>query len=146
MKQILMNREQIKGVIPHREPMLLIDEVLEMEVGQSIKTAFYLDPQLDFFRGHFPGEPVMPGVLTVESMAQTADVLLLSFEKYAGKIPLFIGIDQVKFKKKIEPGDRIEIEAKIVKENEPKAVVTCEAIVYNKGEISTTGLVTLAMR
>ena len=73
-----MNKEQIKTVIPHREPMLLIDEVLEMVEGERIKTTLYLDPELDFFRGHFPGEPVMPGVLTVESMAQTADVLLLS--------------------------------------------------------------------
>lgn len=146
METKLMNKDQIKEVIPHREPMLLIDEVLEMTEGESIKTTFYLDPQLDFFRGHFPGEPVMPGVLTVESMAQTADVLLLSMPQYAGKVPLFIGIDQVKFKRKIEPGDKIEIEAKIAKVNEPKAVVTCEAVVYNRGEISTTGLVTLAMR
>lgn len=144
--EVLMNRDQIKEVIPHREPMLLIDEVLQMEEGKRIRTAFYLNPELDFFRGHFPGEPVMPGVLTVESMAQTADVLLLSMPQYAGKVPLFIGIDQVKFKKKIEPGDRIEIEATVAKVNEPKAVVTCEAIVYNKGEVSTTGLVTLAMR
>ncbi len=141
-----MDKEQIKKVIPHREPMLLIDQVLEMEEGKTIKTGFYLDPELDFFRGHFPGEPVMPGVLTVESMAQTADVLLLSMPQYAGKIPLFIGIDQVKFKRKIEPEDTIEIEAKITNINEAKAVVTCEAIVRNKGEISTTGLVTLAMR
>lgn len=146
MENILMNKNQIKDVIPHREPMLLIDEVVEMTEGETIKTTFYLDPKLDFFRGHFPGEPVMPGVLTVESMAQTADVLLLSMPQYAGKVPLFIGIDQVKFKRKIEPGDTIRIEAKISKVNEPKAVVTCEATVYNKGEISTTGLVTLAMR
>lgn len=141
-----MNKDQIKEIIPHREPMLLIDEVLDMKAGESIKTAFYLDPKLDFFKGHFPGEPVMPGVLTVESMAQTADVLLLSMDQYAGKVPLFIGIDQVKFKRKIEPGDHIEIQARIVTINEPKAVVTCEATVYNKGQISTTGLVTLAMR
>lgn len=141
-----MKKDKIKEIIPHREPMLLIDEVLEMTEGQEIKTTLYLDPELDFFRGHFPGEPVMPGVLTVESMAQTADVLLLSMPQYAGKVPLFIGIDQVKFKRKIEPGDTIEIKARIVKVNEPKAVVTCEAVVYNHGEVSTTGLVTLAMR
>lgn len=146
MKKITMNKEEIKEVIPHREPMLLIDEVLEMTEGESIRTGFYLDPELDFFRGHFPGEPIMPGVLTVESMAQTADVLLLSMLQYAGKVPLFIGIDQVKFKHKIEPGDKIEIEAQITKVNEAKEVVTCEAIVYNKGDIATTGLVTLAMR
>lgn len=141
-----MNKEQIKTVIPHREPMLLIDEVLEMKEGEYIQTSFYLEPELDFFRGHFPGEPVMPGVLTVESMAQTADVLLLSMPAYRGKVPLFIGIDKVSFKKKINPGDTITIEASIEKENKEKAVVTCSAVVYNHGEVSTTGLVTLAMR
>lgn len=141
-----MNREQIKKVIPHREPMLLIDEVLELKEGESIRTSLYLDPEFDFFRGHFPGEPVMPGVLTVESMAQTADVLLLSMPEYSGKVPLFIGIDQVSFKRKIMPKDKITIEASIVKENKKKAVVTCSAVVYNNGEVSTAGLVTLAMR
>lgn len=146
MADVFMDKDQIKKVIPHREPMLMIDEVLEMEEGKRIRTSFFLDPALDFFRGHFPGEPVMPGVLTVESMAQTADVLLLSMKRYAGKVPLFIGIDQVKFKRKIEPGDKIEIEAKIAMEKVEKAVVTCEAVVYKNGEITTTGLVTLAMR
>ena len=146
MTEVLMNREQIKKVIPHREPMLMIDNVLEMTNDENITTNFYLDPELGFFEGHFPGEPVMPGVLAVESMAQTADVLLLSMEQYAGKIPLFIGIDQVKFRNKIEPGDTIEIKASISKVNEPKAVVTCDAAIYNNGEVATTGLVTLAMR
>ncbi|MEA4922118.1 MAG: 3-hydroxyacyl-ACP dehydratase FabZ [Eubacteriaceae bacterium] len=146
MKEVLMNKDQIKEVIPHREPMLMIDEVLEMEPGERIKAAAFLDPGLAYFEGHFPGAPVMPGVLTVEAMAQTADVLLLSAERYAGRIPYFIGIDEVKFKKKIEPGDEIVIEAKVAKENKEKAVVTCEATVYNGGEVSTTGLVTLAMR
>lgn len=146
MKEVLMNKDQIKKVIPHREPMLMIDEVLEMEPGERIKAAAFLDPGLAYFEGHFPGAPVMPGVLTVEAMAQTADVLLLSADRYAGKIPYFIGIDGVKFKKKIEPGDEIIIEARVAKENKEKAVVTCEATVYNEGEVSTTGLVTLAMR
>lgn len=146
MEQIRMNKEAIKEVIPHREPMLMIDEILEMKPGEFIKSAAYMDPERNYFKGHFPGAPVMPGVLTVEAMAQTADVLLLSSEKYAGTIPYFIGIDQVKFKRKIEPGDRIIIEAKVAKVNEAKAVVTCEAVVYNNGEVSTTGLVTLAMR
>lgn len=146
MSKIVMNKEQIKEIIPHREPMLMIDNVIEMKNGESIITNFYLDPKLDFFKGHFPQAPVMPGVLAVESMAQTADVLLLSMKQYAGKIPLFIGIDEVKFKNKIEPGDMIEIKARILKVNEPKAVVTCDAVIYDNGEVATTGLVTLAMR
>ena len=146
MSDLLLKKDDIKKVIPHREPILMIDSVLEMDAGKRIRTSFYLDPAYDFFRGHFPEEPVMPGVLTVESMAQTADVLLLSMPEYAGKIPLFIGIDQVRFKQKIEHGDTIEIEAEIQTVNEAKAVVTCKATVYNKKTISTTGLVTLAMR
>ena len=142
----VLNKEEIKKVIPHRDPILMIDEVLEMEEGKRIRTSFYLDPELNFLKGHFPDEPMMPGVLTVESMAQTADVLLLSMPKYAGKIPLFIGIDRVRFRQKIEPGDTIEIEAVVEEEIEEKAIVTCYAAVYNKGVVSTTGLVTLAMR
>lgn len=146
MSNIYLDTDGIKNVIPHREPMLMIDKVLEMEEGKRIRASLYLNPEFDYFRGHFPGEPVMPGVLTVESMAQTADVLLLSMPKYAGKIPLFIGIDEVKFMRKICPEDTIEIEAEIYKENEPKAVVTCKATVYNGDVVTTTGLVTLAMR
>jgi len=146
MKKIAMDKDQIKKVIPHREPMLMIDEILEIEEEKHIKASLYLDPELDYFRGHFPDSPVMPGVLTVEAMAQASDVLLLSCERYAGTIPYFIGIDEVKFKKKIEPGDTIIIEAEISKENREKAVVTCDAVVYNNGEVSTTGKVTLAMR
>lgn len=146
MNAVILSKEEIKKIIPHREPMLLVDEVLEMVPGERIKTKLYVDPAFDFFRGHFPGSPVMPGVLTVEAMAQTADILLLSFEKYGGMTPFFIGIDEVKFKKKIEPGDEIVIEAVISGQNEAKAVVSCDAAVYNKGEIATTGKVTLAMR
>ena len=146
MGNLVMDKEGIQKVIPHRAPILMIDSVLEMEEGERIRTSFYLDPEMNFLKGHFPGEPVMPGVLTVESMAQTADVLLLSMPQYAGKIPLFIGIDRVRFRRKIEPGDTIEIEAEVESVNEAKAVVTCNATVYNKDAIAATGLVTLAMR
>ena len=143
---VRLNKEQIKEIIPHREPMLFVDEVTQMKPGESIMTKLYVSPDLEVFKGHFPGNPVLPGVLTVEAMAQTADILLLSFEKYAGTIPYFIGIDEVKFKKKIEPGDTITMEAKISKENNEKAIVTCDAVTYNNGEVAALGKVTLAMR
>ena len=146
MKEIVMNKEQIKKVIPHRAPMLMIDEIVEIVPEKSITASLYLHPAFDYFTGHFPKSPVMPGVLTVESMAQAADVLLLSCERYAGTIPYFIGIDDVKFKRKIEPGDTITIVAEIYKENLEKAIVTCDCVVYNKDEVATTGKVTLAMR
>ena len=96
-----LNKEDIKKIIPHRDPMLLVDEVVEMEEETSIITKFYVNPEREIFKGHFPGDPVLPGVYTVEIMAQTADILILSCERYAGKTPLFLGVDKVKFLSKI---------------------------------------------
>lgn len=141
-----MDQEAIKKVIPHRDPMLLVTTVEDLEPGDSIKTTFFVDPSRDIFRGHFPDEPVLPGVYSVECMAQTADVLLLSTQRYAGKIPLFLGINNVRFLKKILPGDTIEIQAKLTAERQEKAIATCSAEVYNHGELAVTGDVTLAMR
>lgn len=146
MNQNQMNLEEIKKIIPHREPMLLIDEVEEMIPGSRIKAKFYVDPGREIFRGHFPGAPVLPGVYTVECMAQASDILLLSQERYKGTIPYFIGIDKVRFMKKIEPGDTIEILSEVLTEKPEKAITTCRAVVFNKGEIAATGDVTLAMR
>lgn len=142
----ILDKDGIKKIIPHRDPILLIDEVSEMKIGEDIKTKYYVSGEMEIFKGHFPGDPVLPGVYTVECMAQTADVLILSMERYAGKTPLFIGIDKVKFKKKIEPGDTIEVYAKIIKENVEKAIVVCEATAFNKGEEAAVGEVALAMR
>ena len=141
-----LNKEEIKKVIPHRDPMLLVDEVVEMEAETSIVTKFYVNPEREIFVGHFPGDPVLPGVYTVEIMAQTADILILSTERYAGKVPLFIGIDKVKFVSKIKPGDTLEIHAKFAYEKAEKGIVTCSAEVYNAGALACTGNVTLAMR
>lgn len=143
---IKMNREEVMKVIPHRDPMLLVDEVTEMIPEESIVTKFYVDPEREIFKGHFPGAPVLPGVYTTECMAQTADILLLCMDRYKGTTPLFLGIDKIKFKNKIQPGDTIEIHAKISTERKDKAIATCSAEVYNNGELAATGDVTLAMR
>lgn len=117
-----LSKEEIKAIIPHRDPMLLVDTVEEMEAGDHLVTTFFVDPTREIFKGHFPGEPVLPGVYSVECMAQTADILLLSAERYAGKIPLFLGINNVRFLKKILPGDTIEIHAKMASERVEKAI------------------------
>ena len=137
-----MDQEAIKKVIPHRDPMLLVTTVEDLTPGEAITATFYVDPAREIFKGHFPEEPVLPGVYSVECMAQTADILLLSMERYAGKIPLFLGINGVRFLKKILPGDTVEIRAK----RPEKAIATCSAEVYNHGELAVTGNVTLAMR
>lgn len=141
-----MDQEAIKKVSPHRDPMLLVTTVEELTPGEAITATFYVDPSREIFKGHFPGEPVLPGVYSVECMAQTADILLLSTERYAGKIPLFLGINNVRFQRKILPGDTIEIHAKLASERAEKAIATCSAEIYNHGELAATGDVTLAMR
>lgn len=133
-------------VIPHRAPMLLVSTVEELIPGESIAATFHVDGEREIFKGHFPGKPVLPGVYSVESMAQTADILLLSTDRYAGKIPLFLGIDNVRFLRKILPGDTVEIRAKLSSERREKAIATCAAEIYNHGELAVTGDVTLAMR
>ena len=141
-----MNREEIMAVIPHRDPMLLVDTVEEMVPGERITATFFISPDREIFKGHFPAEPVLPGVYSVECMAQTADILLLSAQRYAGKIPLFLGINNVRFLRKIMPGDTIEIRAKMASERVDKAIATCSAEIYDCGELAATGDVTLAMR
>lgn len=141
-----MTTEEIKQIIPHRDPMLLISEVTEIEPGHRIRAAFYVDPDREIFNGHFPGEPVLPGVYSVECMAQAADLLLLSMERYAGKVPLFLGIDKVCFRRKILPGDTIEIRAALLSERVEKAIATCSAEIYDHEELAASGEVTLAMR
>jgi len=141
-----MDQEEIKRVIPHRDPMLLVTTVESLTPGEQIVSTFYVDPARELFRGHFPGEPVLPGVYSVECMAQTADILLLSTARYAGKIPLFLGIDRVRFSRKILPGDTIEIRARLTSERAEKAIATCSAEIYDHGELAASGDVTLAMR
>ena len=116
-----LTHEEVESVLPHRDPMLLIDTVQELVPGERVVASFYVDPEREIFRGHFPGDPVLPGVYSVECMAQAADVLLLTMERYAGKTPLFLGIDQVRFERKILPGDTVEIRASLVTERKEKA-------------------------
>ncbi len=141
-----MNQEEIKKIIPHRDPMLLVSTVEELEPGKRIVTTFFADGKRDIFRGHFPGEPMLPGVYTVECMAQAADILLLSTDRYAGLKPLFIGIDHVRFPRKISPDDTLEIHAELTYERVEKAIATCVAQVFVHGELAASGEVTLAMR
>lgn len=143
---MIMGRERIMEIIPHRDPMLLVDTVEELEAGVQITTTFHVSAEREIFKGHFPSEPVLPGVYSVECMAQTADILLLSMERYAGKTPLFLGINNVRFRRKILPGDTVKIHAELMSEVPEKAIAVCSAQIYNHGELAATGDVTLAMR
>ncbi len=111
----LMNIVQIKEIIPHRYPMLLIDRVEELIEGQRIVAKKNVTINEPFFQGHFPHEPVMPGVLIVEAMAQAGAVALLSLPQFKGKTAYFGGIDKAKFRKKVTPGDTLILEVEILK-------------------------------
>lgn len=112
---VLMDIVQIKEIIPHRYPMLLIDRVEELMEGQRIVAKKNVTINEPFFQGHFPHEPVMPGVLIVEAMAQAGAVALLSLPQFKGKTAYFGGIDKAKFRKKVTPGDTLILEVEILK-------------------------------
>lgn len=111
----VLNINEIMDIIPHRYPFLFVDKVELVELGA--KGIGYKNVTMNeyFFQGHFPGMPVMPGVIIVETMAQVGAVILLSDEKFAGKTPYFAGINKVRFKRKVVPGDTLKMEVEIVK-------------------------------
>jgi 3-hydroxyacyl-[acyl-carrier-protein] dehydratase len=111
----VMNIQEIKEIIPHRYPMLLIDRVEELVDGKRVIAKKNVTINEPFFQGHFPHEPVMPGVLIVEAMAQAGAVALLSLEQFRGKTAYFGGIDKAKFRKKVTPGDTLMLEVEIIK-------------------------------
>jgi len=111
----VMNIQEIKEVIPHRFPMLLLDRIEELEEGKRIVAKKNVTVNEPFFQGHFPHEPVMPGVLIIEAMAQAGAVSLLSLEQFQGKTAYFGGIDKAKFRKKVTPGDTLMLEVELLK-------------------------------
>ena len=141
-----LNHEQVMEIIPHRDPMLLIDEVQELVPGQRVQASLWVDPAREIFKGHFPGNPVLPGVYTVEATAQATDLALMTKPAYAGKIPLFLGINNVKFRKRILPGDTLDIHAGLLSEREEKAIATFKCEVYIRQELAAETEVTIAMR
>lgn len=111
----MLYSNDIKAIIPHRYPFLLIDRVLEIVEGERVVAIKNVTNNEEFFNGHFPQEPVMPGVLIIEAMAQAGAVAILSMEEHKGKTVYFGGIDKAKFRAKVVPGDTLRFEVEIVK-------------------------------
>ena len=103
----MIDIQGILDTLPHRYPILLVDRILELEPGKRIVGLKNVTINEPFFQGHYPGQPVMPGVLILEAMAQAGAILLLTDEKFSGMVPLFGAIDKVKFKRMVVPGDQL---------------------------------------
>lgn len=136
----MLNKKEIEKIIPQRDPFLMIDEVEEYIPGESAIAYKHVREDEYYFKGHFPGNPIMPGVLIVESLAQTGAVAILSMEENKGKNALFGGIDKLRFKKQVVPGDTLKLEVKIIKKKGPigigEAIATVDGKVAAKGELT----------
>ncbi|WEV60146.1 3-hydroxyacyl-ACP dehydratase FabZ [Streptococcaceae bacterium ESL0729] len=138
----MIDINKIKEALPHRYPMLLVDRVLEVSEDEitALKNVTINEP---FFNGHFPEYPVMPGVLIMEALAQAAGVLELSKDENKGKLVFYAGMDNVKFKKQVVPGDQLILKAKFIKRRGPIAVVEAQASV--DGKLAAKGTLTFAI-
>ena len=134
-----LDRDQIQELLPQRPPFLLVDEVEELEPGVRCVAVRTLRDDDFWFAGHFPGNPMMPGVLIVEALAQTATIAAASAGEAEGKIGLFAGIDKVRFKRVVKPGDTMRLEAEIVAVHGPvgraKVKATVDGQLACRGEL-----------
>jgi len=135
---------KIKEVIPHREPFLLIDRVIELEKGKKAVALKSVSYNEYFFRGHFPDNPVMPGVLILEALAQTGAFALLSEDRFKGKTVYFGGMKSVKFKKMVLPGDTLRLVTEIVKIK--GSIGIGEATAYVENKIAAKATMTFAIK
>ena len=135
-----LNTKQIMEIIPHRHPFLLVDYIEDYEPGEFAVGYKCVTYREDFFAGHFPQEPVMPGVLTVEALAQTGAVAILSLDENKGKTAYFGGINKCRFIGKVCPGDKLKLETRIIRKRGPlgigEAVASVDGKVVVKAELT----------
>lgn len=135
----MLDNIKIQELLPHRYPFLLVDKVVEVEEGKravGIKNVTINEP---FFQGHFPGNPIMPGVLIVEAMAQVGLIALKTMDEYKDKLGVFTGIDGVRFKKQVVPGDTLRIEVELVKIR--RGIGVAEGVAYVGDELACKGTI-----
>ena len=135
--------KEIMEILPHRAPFLLIDTVEELEPGKRVVAKKCVTFNEPFFQGHFPGNPVMPGVLICEALAQAGAVAILGLDENKGKTAYFASMDKVKFKKKVVPGDLLMLEVELVKIKGPFGIAKATATV--DGKVAVSGEFTFAL-
>ncbi|MFS0865475.1 3-hydroxyacyl-ACP dehydratase FabZ [Fredinandcohnia sp. 179-A 10B2 NHS] len=135
----MLDVNQIKEIIPHRYPFLLVDRVLELDEGKRAVGIKNVTANEEFFNGHFPDYPVMPGVLIVEALAQVGAVAMLKKEENKGRLAFFAGIDNCRFKKQVQPGDQLRLEVEITRLRGPvgkgKGIATVDGELVCETEI-----------
>ncbi|MED3393163.1 3-hydroxyacyl-ACP dehydratase FabZ [Bacillus wiedmannii] len=139
----MLDIQQIKEIIPHRYPFLLVDKVLEVEEGKRAIGIKNVTANEEFFNGHFPDYPVMPGVLIVEALAQVGAVAMLKKEENRGRLAFFAGIDNCRFKRQVRPGDQLRLEVEMTRVR--GAIGKGKAIATVDGEIACETEITFAL-
>ena len=138
-----LNSDQIQEILPHRYPFLLVDRIVDCEPGVMARGIKCVSANEMHFLGHFPQKHVMPGVLIIEALAQTGAVALLTKEEYQGKIALFGGIKNARFKRQVIPGDVLELNCELIKVKGPLGVGKAEA--YVDGRLAVSAELTFAI-
>ncbi|MBD5136497.1 MAG: 3-hydroxyacyl-ACP dehydratase FabZ [Lachnospiraceae bacterium] len=139
----MLGIKEIQELIPHRHPFLLVDRIDELEPGKRAVGYKCFTYDEWFFKGHFPEQPVVPGVIVIEALAQVGAAAILSLDENKGKIPFFGGISKARFRQKIVPGDRVMLECQIIKQKGPVGVGNATA--YVEGKPAVTAEITFAI-
>ncbi len=132
-----------KDILPHREPFLFIDEVLELVPGESARARWTLRPDTPFLAGHFPGEPIMPGVIILEALAQTGALAALSTDDGRGRLALFAGVDKCRFRRPVRPGEVLEMSTRVTRTRGP--IGEAEAVATVDGQVACQATLKFAL-